>query len=1229
MLALQQDPKPKPPRGPKQRTGDRQWSSKNFTQNNVFQKRNESAPRSSSSPQSIVVSCLTDTELQQDSVVGAFEFDSSRFTPSQRPVRELPRFLIFQPPSLTSGPIIQDEWDKNNQDKMLQAEAAAKDPSSLYEDFQKMREIERSTMEEKGLVDKQGTRKTLEDAIAFKGSCLDMCPVYERIRRSIENDVRKYEKDPSGRLSRQLAVKAFSRPAAGQPPPLPSDVRPPQVLVKTLNFLVDNIIEELPEAQSFLWDRTRSIRQDFTYQNYSGPEAVECHEKIVRIHILTLHIMAKSTVEYSQQQEIEQMNKALKTLSEMYAEYRCRGVIPPNEAEFRAYYLLSQLRDPELEREIQSLPDQILRDSNVQLALNLRNMVQTNIVERAFKNTENVLNLFTNFFHNFKSGSIPILLSYMIEIRLNDIRFYALKAIKRSMHTKAKPTYRLDYIQDLLAFENTEETITFMDYYGIDIVKMNGTQLIDLVSLTHNSHLIPDKKPLKQPYSTRHDAKVQSLKSLINVGKSNLDGITIPQDPVATLKKDVFPAMTTTSAFGSASSAPVQDASPSSGFMFSMPDPKEQEAKRQAAEAQSAREKEMKEERERLAAEQKKVEEEKERLRREQEEKLRLEQEEKMRLNEMKQRMLQKQEARRKKRLDLIDTIGESVMKQMVTSVVSNLVHDVIGPIVNDKLSRKRKKENLLKSYSEGLYEAFIGEIVYIESLDVMASSFREKKLKTMLVKKACSIARECKSKSDLKKRKREELLDASRSFGIPKMIKRKKTKHGTVLVSPSNNEVSTTALAHSTTSGPSPQYKSRRALPPSTQSNGPKPVDLSPLNFDGLLHNLDKHPFDHYEMLVYSEEWESTTSKFLQRKFSLADGMHKSLHGDKSTLEVIGTDKIDPRNFENLNLLVFNCDGIEKIRTQRLLLKELIDGISLNTNFKFDVMVIYWEFEGIIKFTINEILQELRIPHHDAIGKVEILKLDPSLNCEGVQSALNKMCDRVELSARGEYNHRYERPTKPLLSLGGGVEAKKKKPKGFLIAADSPDFARGSSMESPLSPPARLPQKNKRVLKNLERHIVGSPRAKPMPKLLSNGDAFAIPSMKSTTITGNNQKKSIKPAVFNDSPMGFGDMFKPKKNKLKVDVYSTPRPKSSELAQTPSFSDHTSSTISNLSNITFANHSVSTPIIQKPQTYADVVHESIKTDDKDDEGQGVPKSILELRKLAASVKERHGRKKE
>lgn len=447
-----------------------------------------------------------------------------------RTPRPKPKYLLPQQKVLSAPPFVQDKWDEDNQQKMLEMELKGngQDYQGLYEELQAMREVERKHMEVAGLVDAENTRKDLNDAISFRGTCQDMCPVFERVRRALENNVQSLERDPvTNKISRSRAVKAFSRPAAGQPPPLPSEVRPPQVLKRTLDYLVDEILPQLPAAHSFIWDRTRSIRQDFTYQNYFGPEAIDCNEKIVRIHLVSLHIMAGSGMEYSQQQELEQFNKALQTLMEIYQDVRNQGGTAPNEAEFRAYYLLSHIRDPELDRELQRLPQEIMKDSQIQLALMFRNIIsQSNIVERGYKNSVGALNLYREFFRLVYNPQVPYLISCLLETHFNTIRFYALKAISRAFHSKGKPC-SVHLLLEVLGFHSLEALEEFVQHFDIDVKEVDGERVLDLfnrekLELTYKLNSFHDKAKQSQAYSPQLNSKLSGkLKDVINLGKPN------------------------------------------------------------------------------------------------------------------------------------------------------------------------------------------------------------------------------------------------------------------------------------------------------------------------------------------------------------------------------------------------------------------------------------------------------------------------------------------------------------------------------------------------------------------------------------------------------------------------------------------------------------------------------------------------------------------------------------
>ncbi|KAK9472594.1 SAC3/GANP/Nin1/mts3/eIF-3 p25 family-domain-containing protein, partial [Dipodascopsis tothii] len=410
----------------------------------------------------------------------------------------------------------KDAWDAQNQAKMAALVAGwTGDEQELYQKLNQLRDAERAQMEKRGLVDKQDVRKRLDDAIVFTGSCMDMCPVFERVRRQYENNVASYERDGSGRIAAGLAVKAFSRPAAGQPPPLPSDVRPPGVLQATLSYLVDHILPKLPEAHTFLWDRTRSVRQDFTYQNYFGPEAVDCNERIVRVHIVTLHVLAGSDLQYSRQQELEQLNKALQTLSEVYADVRKKGGQSPNEAEFQAYRLLSHLRDADLERQIQTLPRHVFLDPQVQLALELRALAQqNNVVERGYVNTENAPNMFARFFRLVADARVPFLFAALLETHFNDIRMWALRSMSAGYHRRGKP-YVAAQLYPMLGCDDEAELLELCRYWQVAVKESDGAMCVDVTSFSVQS--AQAKPPVRQAFSRtlvdakRGDVPVQDL----------------------------------------------------------------------------------------------------------------------------------------------------------------------------------------------------------------------------------------------------------------------------------------------------------------------------------------------------------------------------------------------------------------------------------------------------------------------------------------------------------------------------------------------------------------------------------------------------------------------------------------------------------------------------------------------------------------------------------------------
>lgn len=85
------------------------------------------------------------------------------------------------------------------------------------------------------------------------------------------------------------AVKKYKRPSTNLDDSEAisfEEVRPPHILKKTLDFLLDHTLNRddfpLHKKFHFLFDRTRAIRADISFQNSSTKTSIEILEQIAR-----------------------------------------------------------------------------------------------------------------------------------------------------------------------------------------------------------------------------------------------------------------------------------------------------------------------------------------------------------------------------------------------------------------------------------------------------------------------------------------------------------------------------------------------------------------------------------------------------------------------------------------------------------------------------------------------------------------------------------------------------------------------------------------------------------------------------------------------------------------------------------------------------------------------------------------------------------------------------------
>ena len=303
-----------------------------------------------------------------------------------------------------------------------------------------------------------------------------------------------------------IMVKRFRRSAAGYDEQLPSDIRPPAVLQKTLNYLINDVVggpESLSTVHKFVWDRTRSIRNDFSIQQVSKVEdlkiAIDCFERIARFHILSLHQLSSTNLgfdegEFDPYQEREQLNNTLLSLQYYYEDSRHK-LTSPNEAEFRAYGIIFEIQDqrPDTEDRLQNLPKDVLRDRRVQIALRLHAMAGNVSDEQGPLRPRTQFSVAqTNtrgFWSLIQSNAVSYLMACVAEMYFNVVRRTALEAIWKAYKGKrAGPTKMEDWtLKDLtqaLGFDDEAQTRDFCEQHDFTLSQNTEQEVyIDLGSV--------------------------------------------------------------------------------------------------------------------------------------------------------------------------------------------------------------------------------------------------------------------------------------------------------------------------------------------------------------------------------------------------------------------------------------------------------------------------------------------------------------------------------------------------------------------------------------------------------------------------------------------------------------------------------------------------------------------------------------------------------------------------
>ncbi|TYZ57739.1 hypothetical protein PybrP1_001237 [[Pythium] brassicae (nom. inval.)] len=254
------------------------------------------------------------------------------------------------------------------------------------------------------------------------GTCARMCPRAEVLERRRTGEISRFERPPPSSASKDddfsLAVKKYRRAAAGQGELNRSELRPPKVLLETLQHLFARVLpwrgcgfdwlgaevraasdgeaaHVAPEREQtdflalyhFVSDRVRSVRKDLTVQRIEDASAIEMLEKSARFHILAglrasqlLSPTQRREGDWSETLNEQQLASALAQLHELYRKHAVAAdsSARASAGEFVAYDILLHIDDPRaVSFMLVKVPGDVRRSARVKRALALFVALQT------------------------------------------------------------------------------------------------------------------------------------------------------------------------------------------------------------------------------------------------------------------------------------------------------------------------------------------------------------------------------------------------------------------------------------------------------------------------------------------------------------------------------------------------------------------------------------------------------------------------------------------------------------------------------------------------------------------------------------------------------------------------------------------------------------------------------------------------------------------------------------
>ncbi|XP_072019882.1 SAC3 domain-containing protein 1-like [Amphiura filiformis] len=300
----------------------------------------------------------------------------------------------------------------------------------------------------------------MQEDIWMRGTCIDMCPFRERRMREQQHRLHPLEmvagteKNKRPKADPKATIKEYSRPAAGKAEASPADLRPAEVLLTTVEYLVNRILTRpdwpFVKLYNFVFDRLRSVRQDMVIQRLTGKDALQILQWITKFHIYAgYRLCTEAPSSYDSKINADHAQECIKRLLVFYR--TCEDLEHPCRPEFESLYLLYNLGSFEAARHTVNLPKHIQCQPCVQLAI---------AICRAFWEG--------NFIRLWRLASqCTYIQSCALHRHVIDIRWRAL-CILNTAYSSKNLTFPIPVLTRWLMFDSEADTIEFCHTCGLD-----------------------------------------------------------------------------------------------------------------------------------------------------------------------------------------------------------------------------------------------------------------------------------------------------------------------------------------------------------------------------------------------------------------------------------------------------------------------------------------------------------------------------------------------------------------------------------------------------------------------------------------------------------------------------------------------------------------------------------------------------------------------------------------